>query len=111
MAVTVTSYRLRGGKLQPRVGCNSGGTPEFYAQSFGVEKLTTDVYDAKTTLLSSNDMQGQKYGDVEDPTYIQETFIKASYQGKALRTTDGELVFSASEEHVSEFVEEEEIGL
>lgn len=107
MAVTVTTYRLRGGQVRPSVGCASGEIPNFFAQTFGVDKIISDIYEAKTEILASSDMQGQKPGDVEDSTYRETTYTTASYQGRPLRTTDGDLVFSATEEHVHEFVDEE----
>jgi len=113
MAIQVVTFRLRGGQVTPVLSsCAGVGTPEsFVVQTFGVDKTVTDISDAKTELLASSDMQGQKPGNVEDPAYIQSTYAGASYSGRPLRTTDGVLVFSASEEHVSEFVEEEAIGL
>jgi hypothetical protein len=109
--VTVIQYRLRGGAIQPKLAaCSGAGTPDFYAQTFGAEKVLTEITDAKTQLLSSEDFQGQKLGDIEDPAYRESTYTRASYQGRALRTTDGDLVFSGSEEFVSEWIEEESIG-
>lgn len=120
MAIQVISYRLRGGQIQPRMNC-TGGTPTgviagFYSQTFGAEKIITDIDDAKVELLASTDFQGQKPPTdpilgIQDPAYISSTYARASYQGRPLRTTDGDLVFSASEEHVSEFIEEEFIGI
>lgn len=118
MVVTVVTYKLRGGQIQPRLNCGGScacaGTPTFYMQTFGAEKTVSDIYDAKTTLLASTDFQGQKPTTsplgIEDPAYIAQTFSRATYQGRALRTTDGELVYSATEEHVSEFMDEDLIG-
>lgn len=112
MAVQVVTYRLRGGQIQPKLAsCNGTGVPTFYTQTFGAEKIVVDIDDAKISLLSSSDIQGQKPGDVEDPSYRETTYSSASYQGRPLRTTDGDLVFSATETHVAEFIEEEQIGL
>jgi len=120
MVITVKTYRLRGGQIQPRMQC-TGGTPgseitEFFMQTFGAEKVLTDIEDAKTELLASTDFQGQKAPTdlvlgIQDPAYIASTYSKASYQGRALRNTDGDLVFSATEEHVSEFIDEDDIGV
>jgi hypothetical protein len=112
MVVQVTTYKLRGGQVTPRVStCGAGGAPEsFFMQTFGVDKVVTDIYDSKTDLLASSDMQGQKEGDVEDPTYIDTTYSRANYTARPLRTTDGELVFNATEEHVVEFVDEDVLG-
>ncbi len=115
MVVRVVAYKLRGGQIQPRCSSCAGSTIEgFYMQTFGAEKIVTDVYDAKTELLASTDFQGQKPTTtpqgIEDQTYIDATFARASYQGRPLRTTDGELVYSASEEHVSQWIEEDMIG-
>lgn len=107
----ITKYRLRGGQLQPSLGTCGGGTPSFYAQTFGAEKIVVEISAAKTQLLASTDMAGQKPGDIEDPTYIANTYQSASYQGRSLKTTDGDFIFNATEEHVSEFIEEEEIGI
>jgi hypothetical protein len=113
MAISVVTYKVRGGQITPVVpSCTGTGVPtQFIMQTFGVEKTVVDIDSAKTTLLASSDMQGQKPGDVEDEAYRASTYSSASYSGRPLRTTDGELVFSSSESHVSEFVEEEEIGL
>lgn len=113
MVISVVTYKLRGGQIQPRTAsCTGAGVPDgFFMQTFGVDKTTMDIYEAKTELLASSDMQGQKPGNVEDAAYIASTYARASYQSRTLRTTDGDLVFSASEEHVSQFAEEEEIGL
>jgi hypothetical protein len=116
MTTTVVSYRLRGGQIRPIKSSCAGGSQidGFLAQTFGAEKVVTDIFDAKTTLLASNDFQGQKPTTtslgIEDPTYIATTYTKASYQGRPLRTTDGELVFSASEEFVTSFIDEDDIG-
>ena len=113
MAIEVITYRLRGGQIQPRLSsCGTTSQPEgFVMQTFGVDKTRTDISDAKTELLASSDMQGQKPGDIEDPAYIATTYSSASYTGRPLRTTDGDLVFNATEAHVVEFAEEEELGL
>src|SRR3989304_3490934 len=105
--VQIIRYRLRGGQIQPKLSTCGGGTPEFFIQTFGAEKIIVDITDAKTELLASTDMQGQKPGQVDDPDYIAETYSSASYQGRSLRTTDGQMVFSATEEHVLEWGEEE----
>ncbi len=119
MAIEVISYRLRGGQIQPRhhyVGCTpTSPTPDFYTQTFGAEKIVSIIDDAKTELLESADFQGQKAPTtslgIADPAYIATTYARASYQGRALRTTEGELVYSATEEHVSAFIDEEQIGI
>lgn len=113
MATQVITYRLRGGQIQPiNSTCGGSSTIEgFFMQTFGAERIVTDIDDAKVELLASTDMQGQKPGDVEDITYIATTYSKASYQGRPLRTTDGDLVFSATEQHVPQFVEEEDVGV
>jgi len=112
MAIEVVSYRLRGGQVQPiKSSCSSSSIDGFYMQTFGAEKVVTIVDDAKTTLLASDDFQGQKAGDVNDPAYRATTYVRASYQGRALRTTDGDLVYSASEEQVPQFISEDAIGL
>ena len=119
MAITVTTFRLRGGQMVPRQRC-TGGAPSseiegFYTQTFGAEKVSVDIDDAKTELLASTDFQGQKPTTtpqgIEDQAYIDSTYSRASYQGRPLRTTDGELVYSATEEHVVQFIEEEDIGV
>lgn len=116
MVVTVVTYKLRGGQVNPRSSsCGGGSVIEgFYMQTFGAEKTVTNIYDAKTTLLASTDFQGQKPTStpqgIEDQSYIDSTFARASYQGRALRTTDGDLVYSATEEHVLKFVDEDDIG-
>lgn len=108
--IQVTKYQIRASSLQPvGAGCPTGTPTEYIYQTFGALKTLIDVYDAKTTLLKSNDMQGLKPGDEEDANYRASTYTRASYTGKPLRTTDGTLVFSAQEEHIPDFVEESEV--
>jgi hypothetical protein len=117
MSIRVVSFRLLGGQLQPRVNCNGGSqVPTFYTQTFGAEKITTDINDAKTELLASTDFQGQKPTTdpilgIQDPNYIFSTYARASYQGTGLRDTDGNLVYSAEEEFVHEWIEEDDLGV
>ena len=110
MVVRVVSYKLRGGQVQPIGTCGSSAISGFVMQTFGAEKIVTYVYDDKTDLLRSTDFQGLKGGDLEDSGYINSTYARASYQCRPFRTTTGEVVFSASEEHVSEFIDEDQIG-
>ena len=117
MAIRVVTYKLRGGQLTPYMDCSSGGAVNssiggFYSQTFGAERLVTEIDDAKTELLASTDFQGQKESPngIDDPSYITSTYSRASYQGTGLRTTDGDLVYSAEESFVSEFIEEDDIG-
>lgn len=120
MAIRVVTFKLRGGQIIPRMEC-AGGTPvrkipTFYTQTFGAEKSTTEIDDAKTVLLESSDFQGQKPTTdpvlgIQDPAYIFSTYSRASYQGTGLRNTDGTLVYSAEEAFVTEFIEEEDIGV
>lgn len=108
--IQVTKYQIRVSNPQPvGAGCPTGTPTEYIFQTFGALKTLVDVYDAKTTLLRSEDMQGLKPGDEENPSYRASTYTRASYSGRGLRTTDGTIVFSANEEHVSEFVEESEV--
>lgn len=112
MPTTVVTYRLRTGPIIPSLNdCGAHPPDTFIMQTFGVERITTDVYDAKTTLLKSSDMQGQRPGNVEDSAYIATSYVSAAYQARGLKTTDGDLVFTATEEHTHEWTEEEEIGL
>lgn len=108
--IEVIKYQIRASNLQPKgSGCPTGTPTQYFYQTFGGQKIIVDVYDAKTTLLKSSDMQGLKPGNEESPTYRASTYTKASYSGKGMRTSDGSLVFSANEEHVPEFVEESEV--
>jgi hypothetical protein len=112
MAVQVTTYKVRGGQITSvNPNCQGTGVPTFIMQTFGVDKTVVDIDSAKTELLASSDMQGQKLGDLEDQAYIDSTYSSASYSGRPLRTTDGDLVFNATESHVVEFAEEEIVGL
>lgn len=119
MSIRVVTFKLRGGQLTPRMDCTSGltsgQTPTFYTQTFMAEKTTTDIDDAKTELLASDDFQGQKPTTtalgIQDPGYIFSTYARASYQGTGLRNTDGTLVYSAEEEFVTEFIEESDLGV
>ncbi len=112
MPSTATIYRLRGGEINPALAsCTGTGVPDyFYIQTFGAEKIIVDFDDAKTTLLRSSDMQGQKPGDHEDAAYRASTYSSASYSSRPLRTTDGDLVWTAQETHVAAWITEEEIG-
>ena len=114
MVIQVVSYRLRGGQVQPYSSSLNGTIEGFIMQTFGAEKVVTDIYEAKEALLASSDFQGQKptttSQGIEDQTYIDSTYARASYQGRPLRTTDGTLVYSANEEHVAQFIEESEVG-
>jgi len=108
--IEAIKYQIRSGGVQPKgSGCPSGVPSEYIYQTFGAIKTVTDIYDAKTELLKSSDMQGLKPGDVEDPSYIASTFIRASYNGSPMRTTDGDIVFTAQEDHVEEFIEEDDV--
>jgi len=110
MTIQVIKYEIRASSLQPvGAGCPSGTPSEYIFQVFGGMKTVIDVYDAKVEILKSNDMQGLKPGDEEDPDYRANTYTKASYSGRGLRDTDGNLVYSGQEEHVSEFVNEDEV--
>ena len=120
MPSSATIYRLRGGEINPALAsCTGTGVPDyFYIQTFGAEKIIVDFDDAKITLLRSSDMQGQKPSPIaqyplgiEDPAYIATTYSSASYSSRPLRTTDGDLVWTAQETHVAEWVNEEDIGL
>jgi hypothetical protein len=108
--IEVIKYQVRSGGVQPKgSGCPTGVPNEYIYQTFGATKTITDVYDAKTELLRSSDMQGLKPGDVNDASYRNSTFTRATYNGSPMRTTDGEPVFTAQEDHVSEFVDEDEV--
>jgi hypothetical protein len=118
MTIRVVTFNLRGGQLQSRMDCSSGltsgQTPTFYTQTFMAEKVSTDIDDAKTELLASTDFQGQKPTittlGIEEVSYVFSTYARASYQGTGLRNTDGTLVYSAEEEYVTQYIEEEDIG-
>jgi len=120
MSLKVVTFKLSGGQLQTRIDCtgglSSGQAPTFYTQTFGAEKITIEIDDAKTELLASTDFQGQKPTTdpvlgIQDPAYIFSTYARATYQGTGLRNTDGTLVYSAEEEYVTEYIEEEDIGI
>jgi len=112
MATQVISYKVRGGQITPSLSTCGGGVPDFFVmQTFGVDKIVTDISSAATELLASSDMQGQKPGNVEDQAYIDSTYSSASYSGRPFRDTDGNLVYNATEVHVLQFEDEEVIGL
>lgn len=103
-------YQIRTSGLQPKGnGCPTGVPTEYIYQTFGAYKTVVDSDDAATQLLVSKDMQGLKPGDMEDASYRGSTYTSASYSGRAMRTTDGELVYSAQEEHVAEFIDEADV--
>jgi len=108
--IQITKYTIRASSPQPiGAGCPTTNVSEYIIQTFGAQKTLVDVYDAKTELLKSADMQGLKEGSEEDSNYRATTYTRASYSGRALRTTSGELVYSGQEEHVSEFCDESEV--
>jgi hypothetical protein len=110
MAIQTIKYRIRGGQLQPKgAGCPTGTPSEYVYQTFGAQKTVVDVFDATTQLLKSEDMQGLKPGNEESPAYRDSTYTQASYSGRPLRTTTGTMVFSGQEEHVSEFIDEDDV--
>lgn len=108
--LTVTKYQIRASSMQPKgSGCPTGVPTEYFYQTFGATKTVIDVSESKTRFLKSNDMQGLKAGDETDAAYRASTYVRASYSGKGMRTTDGDLVYSAQEEHVAEFIDESEV--
>ncbi len=113
MAIQVVTFRLRGGTITPKLGgCNGLGVPgTFYMQTFGAERVVTDIDDAATTLIKSSDMQGQNIqfdGDHDDPNYRAVAYSQASYNSRGVLTTDGDLVFNANLTHVAEYVDDED---
>jgi len=112
MPSTSVLYKLRGGQISPALrSCTGFGVPDyFYIQTFGAERTVIDFDDAKVAILASDDFQGQKPGDHGDPVYRNSTYSSASYSSRPLRTTDGDLVYNSTEQHVSEFVNEEDLG-
>ena len=110
MVMQTTKYHIRAGSLSPiGAGCPTGIPTAYVMQTFGASKSIVDIHDATTTFLKSADMQGLKPGEEEDDAYRRSTYVRASYSGKGLRNTDGTAVYSGNEEHVSEFIEEEEV--
>ena len=106
----VTKYTIRGSSLQPvGDGCPMSSITGFVFQTFGATKTTIVVHSATTELLKSSDMQGMKEGNEEDASYRNTTYTRASYSGRGLRTTDGDIVFSGQEEKVPEFVDESQV--
>jgi hypothetical protein len=110
MALQVIKYQIRASGLQPKGnGCPTGVPTEYIYQTFGATKTITDVSDATTEILKSEDMQGLKPGDEENGSYRSTTYTRASYSGRAVRTTDGDLVYTAQEDHVAEFIDENDV--
>lgn len=110
MPQEVYKYTIKSSSPQPKgAGCPTGVPNEYILQTFGASRIKVDVKSATTELLKSEDMQGLKPGDEEDSNYRETTYTKASYSCRGLRTTDGDIVFSGQEEHVSEFVDEDEV--
>jgi len=110
MALEVLKYTVNASSPQPKgSGCPTGVPDEYIIQTFGATKTVAEVHTAKTTLLKSADMQGLKPGNEEDASYRASTYTKASYSGRGMRTTDGTLVYSAQEEHVAEFIDEDDV--
>lgn len=110
--IETVTYTVRAGGLQPvSPGCPSGGIPVKYVmQTFGAEKVVIEILPATTQLIKSYDMQGMKPTDnIQDPAYIATTYVSASYSGRGMRDTDGNLVYQGQLNHVPEFVDEEEV--
>lgn len=106
----ITKYTIRASALQPiGNGCPTNGISGFIYQTFGAEKGTVIIHSATTKILKSADMQGMKAGNEEDSEYRGTTYIRASYSGRGLRTTDGDIVFSGQEEKIPEFIDESQV--
>ena len=87
-------YRMRAGNPMPAT------VNRFFYQTFMAEKIQIDVYEAKKAkdLLVTDDFRGRGGN-----------FISASYNQLPYKDLDGDKVFSATEEHIPEFIEEEEV--
>lgn len=110
MSFETIKYTVRASSLQPKGnGCPTGTPTEYIFQTFGATKSIIDISGATIRMLKSSDMQGLKAGNEEDPTYRATTYVSASYSCTGMRTTDGDIIYTAQEEHVSEFIDEDEV--
>ena len=71
---------------------------DFILQSFGAEKQQVDIHTATTSVLKSDNMWGQGG-----------TYTGASYQRLNYLTLNCQQVFSGQEEHIPDFIDEDEI--
>ena len=73
-------------------------------QSFGGEKIESEICQDKKELLESSDMNGL-INDAGNPG----EYISASYQGNNYNTLDGQKVYQANEVKVPIFVDESDV--
>jgi hypothetical protein len=83
----------------------------FYLQTFKVEKVRVDVYEAKkdSELLVTDNFRGRLCVTTEPTGEEEDCFISAQYQRLSYKDLDGDQVFSATEDHLPTYVDEEAI--
>ena len=101
-------FKLRSASPQP------AEADLFYLQTVKVERVKVDIYEAKTgeELLVSDDFRGRGCAqglDQDSITGEEDCFIQAQYSRLPYKNLDGDNVFSATEEHLPTYIEEEEI--
>jgi hypothetical protein len=110
---TLTKYNLRSGSPIPKYtggACPTGAPTAYILQSFGVDVSSVDVWDSIVGLYGSEVMQGLQ--NFEDTASFRESaYSRISYNGTNNRNTDGDQIFKGTEEHVSEWQDEEAAGL
>ena len=106
MVTRSTSYRLRASAPQPVKGeCATLDSPgpatvAFVLQTFKAEKQDTDTCEDQAQLLCSNDMEGLG-GNYVSASYTAQRFLDPE--------NDNGIVFTSSEVHKEEIIEETEV--
>ena len=113
-ALVTTRYRLRTGSPIPKGlgggSCSMGAPTSYILQSFGVDVSKADSWDSIIGLYASEVMQGLQ--NFEDSASFRESaYTRISYTGTNTRSTDGDKVWRGTEEHSSEWKDEDAAGL
>jgi len=97
-------YKLRAASPQPALA------GQFYLQTFMVERVRVDIYEAKkdVDLLVTDDFRGRGCV-VGVATGEEDCFISAQYQRLPYKDQDDDQVYSATEDHIPTYVDESAI--
>jgi hypothetical protein len=126
-AVRVSKYRLIAGSPMPArassaTGCSVDPPTSYVLQTFGVEAINVDSWDAIIDLHSSDVMQGlHNFPEINGSTgrpdtaelqaFSEHSYVNISYTGTDLKDTDGNSIFKGSEEHTAVWMDEDDSGL
>jgi hypothetical protein len=107
MAEPIVQYRY---KLRA-AGPQQAEADTFYLQTFMVEKVRVDIYEAKkdTELLVTDNFRGRLCVIGEPTGEEDDCFISAQYQRLPYKDLEGDQQYSATEDHIPTYVDEEEI--